>query len=189
MKIISLLLVIGPIFFSASAAEETSPKIPSVLTERDYLELGKYLYKLDKISPEVVIEQIMQRDPNAIISSKKYPNVEFVDASFQGHKLTLAYQRPNRASMRVKFDTNVLCIRSPIVLDTFGRNFKPMFTLHTFGEPKETRPAEVIMNYRIFGEGPYYQRIYLLGETWLSFSFDFSTCVNFFNVQYFPADS
>ena len=85
MKIISLLLVIGPIFFSASAAEETSPKIPSVLTERDYLELGKYLYKLDKISPEVVIEQIMQRDPNAIISSKKYPNVEFVDASFQGN--------------------------------------------------------------------------------------------------------
>jgi len=189
MKILPLLLVVGAYFCSASAAEGPSPKIPSVLTERDYLELGKYLYNLDKISPEVAIEQIMQRDPNATVSSRKQKDVEFVDASFQGHKLTFAYRNPNKAAMTIKFDTNVLCIRSPIVLETLGKNFRPMFSLHVIDEPKENRPAEVKMNYRLFREGPAYERIYLLGETWLSFSFDFTTCVNSMRVEYFPADS
>jgi hypothetical protein len=64
-----------------------------------------------------------------------------------------------------------------------------MFSLHVIDEPKENRPAEVKMNYRLFREGPAYERIYLLGETWLSFSFDFTTCVNSMRVEYFPADS
>jgi len=189
MKILPLLLVVGAYFCSASAAEGPSPKIPSVLTERDYLELGKYLYNLDKISPEVAIEQIMQRDPNATVSSRKQKDVEFVDASFQGHKLTFAYRNPNKAAMTIKFDTNVLCIRSPIVLETLGKNFRPMFSLHVIDEPKENRPAEVKMNYRLFREGPAYERIHLLGENWLFLSFGTEQCATSMRVEYFPADS
>jgi hypothetical protein len=189
MKILPLLLVVGAYFCSASAAEGPSPKIPSVLTERDYLELGKYLYNLDKISPEVVIEQIMQRDPNATVSSRKQKNVEFIDASFQGHKLTFAYRNPNKAAMTIKFDTNVLCIRSPIVLDTLGRNFRVWPSLHPSDEPKENRPAEVKLNFQLFREGPYYKRIHLLGENWLSLFFGTKQCATFMRIEYFPADS